>query len=71
MKSSTITPRKSTITPREKEVAEYIKIGLNNTEIGEILGVSRHTIKAHTILLLQKWTQKQNSFGLHNTQCRK
>lgn len=50
--------KKDKITPREKEVSEYIKEGLNNTEIGKILGVSKHTIKAHTIHLLKKMNAK-------------
>lgn len=42
------------ITSRENEVAQYIKKGLSNREIGEILGVSSHTVKAHTINLFKK-----------------
>lgn len=46
------------ITSREKEVAQYIKKGLSNNEIAKLLGISSHTVKAHTINLFKKMGAK-------------
>ncbi|GAA2404368.1 response regulator [Streptomyces glaucosporus] len=42
------------LTPREREVLFHIASGLNNTEIGERLGVSVGTVKTHVNALLRK-----------------
>ena len=38
---------KMKLTEREKEICKYIIEGKNNCEIGEILHISKHTVKAH------------------------
>ena len=35
------------LTAREKEIFQFMIKGLNNTEIAEILVISKHTVKAH------------------------
>ncbi len=42
------------LTPREDEVLELMAGGLSNREIGEQLGVSRHTAKFHVKSILDK-----------------
>jgi len=42
------------LTPRETEVLEHMSGGFSNREIGERLGVSRHTAKFHVHSILEK-----------------
>jgi len=42
------------LTPREKEVARWIAEGKSNAEIGNILGISRATVKVHVERILAK-----------------
>jgi two-component system NarL family response regulator len=44
----------ASLTPRELEVLHLISKGLNNREIGEVLGFSRNTAKAHLKHILAK-----------------
>jgi ATP/maltotriose-dependent transcriptional regulator MalT len=43
-----------TITARQREVVELIAVGCSNEEIGERLGISPRTAKAHSDILRQK-----------------
>ena len=43
------------ITARQREVVELIAAGCSNEEIGERLGISPRTAKAHSDILRQKW----------------
>jgi ATP/maltotriose-dependent transcriptional regulator MalT len=42
------------ITERQREVVESIAAGLSNDEVGERLGISPRTVKAHCDVLRQK-----------------
>jgi ATP/maltotriose-dependent transcriptional regulator MalT len=42
------------ITERQREVVELIAAGLSNNEVGERLGISPRTAKAHCDVLRQK-----------------
>lgn len=42
------------LTPREIEVLQLLRKGLSNPEIGDILGISRRTAKAHVAAILDK-----------------
>ena len=42
------------ITERQREVVELIAAGLSNDEVGERLGISSRTAKAHCDVLRQK-----------------
>ena len=42
------------ITKRQREVVELIAAGLSNDEVGERLGISPRTAKAHSDVLRQK-----------------
>ncbi|HEY1789873.1 MAG TPA: response regulator transcription factor [Verrucomicrobiae bacterium] len=44
----------SELTGRELEVLQYVAKGLNNNEIGDLLGCTRFTIKFHVQNILQK-----------------
>jgi ATP/maltotriose-dependent transcriptional regulator MalT len=44
----------SGITPRQREVVELIAQGLSNEEVGQALGISSRTAKAHSDVLRQK-----------------
>ncbi len=61
------------LTEREKEIFELMTKGMNNTEIGHKLGISRHTAKAHVCAIIKKlhscsrseatfWAGKYNLF---------
>jgi DNA-binding CsgD family transcriptional regulator len=43
-----------TLTPRQKQVVELIAAGCSNEEVGERLGISPRTAKAHCDVLRQK-----------------
>jgi ATP/maltotriose-dependent transcriptional regulator MalT len=43
-----------TVTPRQKQVVELIAAGCSNEEVGERLGISPRTAKAHCDVLRQK-----------------
>ena len=49
-----LTGRALKITERQREVVELIAAGLSNVEIGERLGISSRTAKAHCDVLRQK-----------------
>ena len=42
------------ITPRQREVVELIAAGCSNDEVGQRLGISPRTAKAHSDILRQK-----------------
>jgi LuxR family transcriptional regulator, maltose regulon positive regulatory protein len=46
--------RELKITERQREVVELIAEGLSNDEVGERLGISPRTAKAHSDVLRQK-----------------
>jgi DNA-binding CsgD family transcriptional regulator len=43
-----------TLTPRQKQVVELIAAGCSNEQVGERLGISPRTAKAHCDVLRQK-----------------
>ena len=49
-----LTGRSLNITERQREVVELIAAGLSNDEVGERLGISPRTAKAHCDVLRQK-----------------
>jgi ATP/maltotriose-dependent transcriptional regulator MalT len=51
---TTITQKRSSITPRQREVVALIAAGCSNDEVGERLGISARTAKAHSDALRQK-----------------
>ena len=52
--SQVLTERELKITKRQREVVELIAAGLSNDEVGERLGISPRTAKAHCDVLRQK-----------------
>lgn len=44
----------SELTQREREVLQYVAKGLNNKEIGDLVGCTRFTVKFHVQNILQK-----------------
>ncbi len=61
------------LTERELEVFRLMTKGLNNTEIGATLGISKHTAKSHVCVIIRKlqaysrseatfWAGKYNIF---------
>jgi two-component system NarL family response regulator len=44
----------SELTEREREVLQYVAKGLNNKEIGDLLGCTRFTVKFHVQNIIQK-----------------
>jgi DNA-binding CsgD family transcriptional regulator len=52
---STMTQKSpAVLTPRQKQVVELIAAGCSNDEVGERLGISPRTAKAHCDVLRQK-----------------
>ena len=49
-----LSKREPKITKRQREVVELIAAGLSNVEVGERLGISPRTAKAHSDVLRQK-----------------
>ena len=49
-----LTDRGLRITERQREVVELIAAGMSNDEVGERLGISSRTAKAHSDVLRQK-----------------
>ena len=49
-----LTERGLKITERQREVVELIAAGMSNDEVGERLGISPRTAKAHCDVLRQK-----------------
>jgi DNA-binding NarL/FixJ family response regulator len=47
-------PRLARLTPRERDVLTHLATGLSNAEIGEVLGITAGTVKAHVNALLAK-----------------
>jgi ATP/maltotriose-dependent transcriptional regulator MalT len=52
--SQVLSERDLRITERQREVVELIAAGLSNDEVGERLGISPRTAKAHCDVLRQK-----------------
>jgi ATP/maltotriose-dependent transcriptional regulator MalT len=52
----TSTPREAplSLTTRQRQVVELIAVGCSNEEVGERLGISARTAKAHCDVLRQK-----------------
>ena len=49
------------LTPREHEVLERLADGLSNRAIGEVLGISAHTVKFHVDALLDKLSARSRT----------
>jgi ATP/maltotriose-dependent transcriptional regulator MalT len=49
-----LSPRRLTLTDRQRQVVELIAAGCSNVEVGERLGISARTAKAHCDVLRQK-----------------
>jgi ATP/maltotriose-dependent transcriptional regulator MalT len=49
-----LSPRRLTLTDRQRQVVELIAAGCSNEEVGERLGISARTAKAHCDVLRQK-----------------
>ncbi len=43
------------LSEREKDVLNYLVKGYNNKEIGDLLSISKHTVKAHVSAILRKY----------------
>ena len=52
--SQVLTERGLRITERQREVVELVAAGFSNDEVGERLGISPRTAKAHCDVLRQK-----------------
>ena len=52
--STTLQASPPALTPRQREVVELIAAGCSNEEVGERLGISPRTAKAHCDVLRQK-----------------
>ena len=52
--SQVLTARSLRITERQREVVELIAAGMSNDEVGERLGISPRTAKAHCDVLRHK-----------------
>jgi DNA-binding CsgD family transcriptional regulator len=52
--AGTVTKQPPAITPRQLEIVELIAAGCSNEEIGERLGISPRTAKAHSDALRHK-----------------
>jgi ATP/maltotriose-dependent transcriptional regulator MalT len=52
--STTMQESPPVLTPRQKQVVELIAAGCSNEEVGERLGISPRTAKAHCDVLRQK-----------------
>lgn len=53
------------LTKRETECLHYVDLGLENKEIGEILCISSHTVKAHLISCNRKLRTKKRGQAAH------
>ena len=51
----------SYLTEREQDVLYYLSQGLTNKQIGEILNISYHTVKAHISVILEKLNCKNRT----------
>lgn len=51
---NTMVERRPSITPRQREVIVLIASGCSNDEVGQRLGISPRTAKAHSDVLRQK-----------------
>lgn len=49
------------LTEREVEIFRLMIKGFNNTEIGKILGISRHTAKSHVTTVIKKLHSNRRS----------
>ena len=49
---------KKSLTKREKRILELVCQGFSNTEIGEKLFISSHTVKFHIVSILHKFNLK-------------
>jgi DNA-binding CsgD family transcriptional regulator len=49
-----LTRRVLSLTERQREVVELLAAGLSNEEVGDRLGISPRTVKAHCDVLRQK-----------------
>jgi ATP/maltotriose-dependent transcriptional regulator MalT len=52
--TSTPSDKRFSLTERQRQVVELIALGCSNEEIGERLGISARTAKAHCDVLRQK-----------------
>jgi DNA-binding NarL/FixJ family response regulator len=52
---------KVTISPREKQIIEFISLGLNNKEIAEKILLSTSTVDAHRYNILKKLEVKNTA----------
>lgn len=51
----------SILSEREEMVLKFMVKGYSNTEIGEQLNISRHTVKAHVSTIMRKLNAKDRS----------
>ena len=49
------------LTERELEIFKLMTKGRNNTEIGDMLGISRHTAKSHVCAIIKKLQSRSRS----------
>lgn len=49
------------LTEREKEIFNLMTKGLNNTEIGNVLDISKHTAKSHVCAIIKKMQANSRS----------
>jgi DNA-binding CsgD family transcriptional regulator len=57
------TPRSRDLTPRQRQYADLIAAGLSNAQVGEQLGVSKHTV-AHVLRTIRKKLGLRSSRGI-------
>lgn len=49
------------LTERELEVLRLMAKGYSNTEIGDLLGMSKHTAKSHVSVIIRKMNSRARS----------
>ncbi len=49
------------LTDRELEVFKLMSKGLNNSEIGDVLNISKHTAKSHVSTVIKKLQSSRRS----------
>lgn len=57
---------KNTLTKKEQMVLEYLCQGYNNKEIGQILFISEHTVKAHLSSVFRKLNVQNRTIAAYH-----